>query len=151
MSAPDRVRGNRISGSADADDPAFGGNWRLRGACAVADPDLFFPERGQSSRAAKRVCTGCEVVQECLVWALEARVEHGVWGALNWSERRKLISDAYQAEPNTAPPASEPPQQSTRPGSTGASRRPPNRPRPRSGSGRPRDRPPRRSATNADA
>ena len=75
----------RIEG-AGQDDRA----WQDRANCLGVDPDLFFPERGASTREAKEVCKGCEVREQCLAWALEAGQDHGVWGGLSEDERRAL-------------------------------------------------------------
>ncbi|MFZ9421601.1 MAG: WhiB family transcriptional regulator [Ilumatobacteraceae bacterium] len=40
--------------------------WQDQANCLGVDPDLFFPERGASTREAKEVCRGCEVRQQCL-------------------------------------------------------------------------------------
>src|SRR5258707_5703190 len=34
--------------------------WQERANCLGVDPDLFFPERGASTKEAKGVCGGCE-------------------------------------------------------------------------------------------
>src|SRR3954468_15767413 len=44
--------------------------WQERANCLGVDPDLFFPERGASTKEAKAVCRGCEVRVECLEYAL---------------------------------------------------------------------------------
>jgi WhiB family redox-sensing transcriptional regulator len=66
-------------------------------ACRGADPDLFFPTKGDSPAAeAKAYCNGtpnrpaCPVRRECLRWALAEGEEHGVFGGLTASERRHL-------------------------------------------------------------
>ena len=38
--------------------------WHERANCLGVDPDLFFPERGASTREAKAVCGGCERSEE---------------------------------------------------------------------------------------
>lgn len=65
--------------------------WQTDALCAQTDPDMFLPERGGSTKAAKRVCGSCMVRQECLDYAL-AMDENpaGVWGGLSVLERRKL-------------------------------------------------------------
>ena len=45
-------------------------SWQERALCAQTDPEAFFPEKGGSTREAKRVCLSCEVRQECLEYAL---------------------------------------------------------------------------------
>ncbi|MDQ2723715.1 MAG: WhiB family transcriptional regulator, partial [Actinomycetota bacterium] len=39
--------------------------WQERALCSQTDPEAFFPEKGGSTREAKRICTGCEVRDEC--------------------------------------------------------------------------------------
>ncbi len=61
------------------DDSLMG--WQERALGARDDPGgLFFPEKGGSTREAKKVCTGCEVRAECLEYALEHDERFGIWG-----------------------------------------------------------------------
>jgi WhiB family redox-sensing transcriptional regulator len=64
--------------------------WQERALCAQTDPEAFFPEKGGSTREAKRICLGCEVRTECLEYALEHDERFGIWGGLSERERRKL-------------------------------------------------------------
>jgi len=64
--------------------------WRLDALCAETDPEAFFPEKGGSTREAKRVCTGCAVRTECLEYALTSDERFGIWGGLSERERRRL-------------------------------------------------------------
>jgi len=64
--------------------------WQERALCAQTDPEAFFPEKGGSTREAKRVCLTCEVRSECLEYALENDERFGIWGGLSERERRKL-------------------------------------------------------------
>ena len=45
-------------------------SWQERALCAQTDPEAFFPEKGGSTREAKRICLGCEVRDACLEYAL---------------------------------------------------------------------------------
>ena len=65
-------------------------DWTERALCAQTDPEAFFPEKGGSTREAKRVCTGCEVRAECLEFALTNDERFGIWGGLSERERRRL-------------------------------------------------------------
>ena len=65
-------------------------SWRLDALCAETDPEAFFPEKGGSTREAKRVCTGCDVRAECLEYALSNDERFGIWGGLSERERRRL-------------------------------------------------------------
>ncbi|MDQ3887021.1 MAG: WhiB family transcriptional regulator [Actinomycetota bacterium] len=64
--------------------------WRERALCIQTDPEAFFPEKGGSTREAKRICTGCEVRAECLEYALVHDERFGIWGGLSERERRRL-------------------------------------------------------------
>ena len=64
--------------------------WQERALCAQTDPEAFFPEKGGSTREAKRVCATCEVREECLQYALANDERFGIWGGLSERERRKL-------------------------------------------------------------
>jgi len=66
------------------------GRWQERANCLGVDPDLFFPERGASTREAKSVCRGCEVRFECLEYALAHGEKFGIWGGLSERERRRV-------------------------------------------------------------
>lgn len=45
-------------------------SWEAESLCAQTDPEAFFPEKGGSTREAKRVCEQCPVRQMCLQYAL---------------------------------------------------------------------------------
>nr|WP_269799846.1 MULTISPECIES: WhiB family transcriptional regulator [Pseudofrankia] len=63
--------------------------WQERALCAQTDPEAFFPEKGGSTREAKRICSGCEVRAECLEYALANDERFGIWGGMSERERRK--------------------------------------------------------------
>ena len=80
-----------IDGMLDDGEPEEGGlSWQERSLCAQTDPEAFFPEKGGSTRDAKKVCVGCEVRAECLEYALANDERFGIWGGLSERERRKL-------------------------------------------------------------
>ena len=64
--------------------------WQAEALCSQTDPEAFFPEKGGSTRDAKRICTNCEVKSECLDYALKNDERFGIWGGLSERERRKL-------------------------------------------------------------
>ena len=45
-------------------------DWQDQANCLGVDPDLFFPERGASTREAKEVCRGCVVRLDCLEYEI---------------------------------------------------------------------------------
>jgi WhiB family redox-sensing transcriptional regulator len=97
VSASERNAGRGPEGAG----PAFAGiwtagleadaqSWQERALCAETDPEAFFPEKGGSTREAKKICTGCEVKAECLEYALANDERFGIWGGLSERERRRL-------------------------------------------------------------
>jgi len=76
--------------------------WQENANCLGVDPDLFFPERGASTREAKGVCAGCEVRLECLEYALGNGEKFGIWGGLSERERRRLRRQRALARRNAA-------------------------------------------------
>lgn len=64
--------------------------WQEQALCAQTDPEAFFPEKGGSTREAKRICQACAVRDECLEYALEHDERFGIWGGLSERERRRL-------------------------------------------------------------
>lgn len=71
-------------------------DWRDYANCLGVDPDLFFPEKGESSstaRGAKAVCASCAVKAECLAYAVEHQIRFGVWGGTTPMERRAVHVD----------------------------------------------------------
>ena len=65
-------------------------SWQTDALCAQTDPEAFFPEKGGSTREAKKVCLSCDVRGECLEYALSNDERFGIWGGLSERERRKL-------------------------------------------------------------
>ncbi|MBC9730596.1 WhiB family transcriptional regulator [Streptomyces sp. TRM68367] len=73
--------------------------WLRRAACVGEDPELFFPvgTTGPALRdiaAAKRVCARCEVITQCLTFALRSGQTSGVWGGTCEGERIVLLRTA---------------------------------------------------------
>jgi WhiB family redox-sensing transcriptional regulator len=60
--------------------------------CPQTDPEIFFPEKGEWAKEAKRVCQACEVASLCLHLALENHESFGVWGGFSKPERQYLIN-----------------------------------------------------------
>ena len=69
-------------------------SWQERALCAQTDPEAFFPEKGGSTRDAKKICLSCEVRAECLEYALAHDERFGIWGGLSERERRRLKKQA---------------------------------------------------------
>lgn len=64
--------------------------WQDFANCRGADPNLFFPERGASTRTAKGICRDCQVREQCLEFAIVSSEKFGIWGMMSERERRKI-------------------------------------------------------------
>jgi WhiB family redox-sensing transcriptional regulator len=73
--------------------------WQDRALCQETDPEAFFPEKGGSTREAKRICGVCEVKRECLDYALQHQERFGIWGGLSERERRRMQRRAIPDAP----------------------------------------------------
>lgn len=71
--------------------------WQDRALCAQTDAEIFFPEKGGSTREAKKVCKLCFVRTNCLQYALDKDERFGIWGGMSERERRKLQRTAVAA------------------------------------------------------
>ncbi len=80
-----RIRNMGIIAKPDLDT-----DWKDSSNCLGVDPDLFFPERGASTREAKEVCRGCIVREDCLEYALANGEKFGIWGGMSERERRRI-------------------------------------------------------------
>jgi WhiB family transcriptional regulator, redox-sensing transcriptional regulator len=71
-------------------------DWQQQALCREVGPELFFPGKGESelSQAAKKVCEHCQVVAECLEYAVTFGDNPvGVWGGKTEQELRKLRAE----------------------------------------------------------
>jgi WhiB family redox-sensing transcriptional regulator len=71
--------------------------WQDDANCKGANADLFFPERGASTRAAKAICRECQVRAECLEFAITTGEKFGIWGGMSERERRRVRRDRQVA------------------------------------------------------
>ena len=72
--------------------------WWDRSLCAQADPDAFFPEKGDSTKDAKRICNSCESRVACLDYALKTNERYGVWGGFSPRERVRFQKQGLSAQ-----------------------------------------------------
>lgn len=76
-----------------------GEGWRDEALCAQTDPEIFFPEKGQATGPALRVCAGCPVRAACLADALARRdTTFGVLGGMTPRQRREQLRTRAGAE-----------------------------------------------------
>jgi len=71
-------------------------SWEERAACVGLNARLFFGPDGERAEEreireakAKAICALCPVRAQCLDYALENSVKHGIWGGLNQEERAR--------------------------------------------------------------
>jgi WhiB family redox-sensing transcriptional regulator len=88
--AAQALAGQGIAGLLGIGTEADAQSWQEQALCAETDPEAFFPEKGGSTREAKKICTGCEVKAQCLEYALANDERFGIWGGLSERERRRL-------------------------------------------------------------
>lgn len=68
-------------------------------ACVGVDTNIFFPERGQTARAAKAICATCPLKRRCLQEALTADGKlQGVWGGHTPTEREAIKTQRRRAQ-----------------------------------------------------
>jgi WhiB family redox-sensing transcriptional regulator len=72
------------------DKDMHGKPWQDFAACLDGSPDIFFPEKGESNKDAKKVCGSCRVSEQCLAHAIEKNEQIGIWGGKTPEERRKI-------------------------------------------------------------
>ncbi len=65
--------------------------WMAEGNCRSEPPGTFFPSDGVGVAIAQRICVTCPVREQCLEYALENRIDHGVWGGTSERERRRIL------------------------------------------------------------
>ena len=65
--------------------------WMHEGNCRLYPPSTFFPSDGVGVDKARKICAGCPVMSRCLEYALEQRIDHGVWGGCSERERRRIL------------------------------------------------------------
>ena len=79
--------------------------WMSKGSCRNFPASAFFPSDGVGVDAARAICADCRVMSQCLEYALENRIDHGVWGGCSERERRRILKRRRDA----AAPADERP------------------------------------------
>jgi WhiB family transcriptional regulator, redox-sensing transcriptional regulator len=65
--------------------------WMAAGRCRDLPPTTFFPSDGVGVDRARKICATCSAQAPCLEYALEHRIDHGVWGGTSERERRRML------------------------------------------------------------
>lgn len=60
----------------------------------------FFPEEAYNTAAPKAVavCKVCPVKADCLEFAIENGIQYGIWGGLNYPQRKRHIRDTIKGD-----------------------------------------------------
>ena len=82
---------DRASSRRRSADPDSVTGWMSEGTCRLHPPAVFFPSDGAGVDRARAICGRCPVTERCLDYALENRIEHGVWGGASERERRRIL------------------------------------------------------------
>lgn len=64
-------------------------DWRLAARCRQKPEEMFVV--GADQRVQRKTCLPCPVRTECLAYALDHRIEFGVWGGATERERRHIL------------------------------------------------------------
>lgn len=99
FSQRDHTARNNTDGASHSDaanlsipiDPDYATAWMADGKCRSYPPAVFFPSDGVGVDRARKICKDCPVAETCLEYALEQRIEHGVWGGCSERERRRIL------------------------------------------------------------
>jgi WhiB family transcriptional regulator, redox-sensing transcriptional regulator len=66
-------------------------SWMAGGNCRNHPPTVFFPSDGVGVDRARKICASCPAAEPCLEYALDNRIDHGVWGGTSERERRRIL------------------------------------------------------------
>ena len=59
--------------------------------CAGNTEVDFFAEDPHGSAVARKFCEGCKVMTQCLAYAMENEIVHGVWGGVSARKRKSML------------------------------------------------------------
>lgn len=74
--------------------------WVTHARCRGLDAAEFFPDESIGVDHAQHICIDCPVRVECLNYALEHHINHGIWGGTSQRERHRLLQ---HRRPHEAP------------------------------------------------
>lgn len=66
--------------------------WQFDANCNDSDHNLFFSESKSKIVLAQNICKPCPVKGECLKFALDEKIEHGIFGGLTPTQRKGLVN-----------------------------------------------------------
>jgi WhiB family redox-sensing transcriptional regulator len=78
-----------------------GADWMMENnPCKGLNPDIFFPTRGVDTTRAIAICNTCRNRLNCLEYAMDTHMEHGIWGGTSERGRRRLRRMRRQPPPD---------------------------------------------------
>ncbi|MFI6395518.1 WhiB family transcriptional regulator [Nonomuraea sp. NPDC050540] len=80
-------------------------DWEAAALCAQADPEAWFPAKGEHAVTARGICRRCPVREPCLQDALADDEPSGIRGGLGPRERRRLKTRRSAAPATPCTPA----------------------------------------------
>ena len=97
-----RTERHSVSGGSGGNSLYNRPEWQADGACRPFPMSLFFPEKNCDPAVIKhalQICGGCPVRTECLRYAIENKIDHGIWGGSTAQARINM----RRAKPAVAP------------------------------------------------
>lgn len=89
-------------------------HWAQDALCAQTDPEIFFPDQGESIREAVRICSQCPVRQECFDAAMEEESarsgygRYGIRGGVTARERSRIANGSQALQRQRTLPTDPP-------------------------------------------
>lgn len=67
--------------------------WQLQANCDETNTELFFSKLESKVAKAKALCNNCVVADKCLQFAIDTKIEFGIFGGVTADERQALVSN----------------------------------------------------------
>jgi WhiB family redox-sensing transcriptional regulator len=71
--------------------------WTAIANCRGMDPAVFFPSDGVGVQEAVAICADCPARVACLEYALENRIQHGIFGGQSERARDRILRERRRA------------------------------------------------------
>ena len=65
-------------------------DWRAQALCADTNLEIWFSAGARQHKTAKKICRDCPVRRQCLSYAMDVPIDHGIWGGFTERERRRF-------------------------------------------------------------
>ena len=72
--------------------------WKEQANCAKlhlslrAVYEIFFDDKYEVQKIAKSICATCPVKGKCLRYAVDNKIDYGIWGGMSARDRRRMKS-----------------------------------------------------------